>query len=55
MRLTDDYLYIGPKHEAETVLRQLFTCASESSFEFNESKVKGNFQSRFISKISTDR
>lgn len=27
MRLTDDYLYIGPKHEAEVVLRQLFICA----------------------------
>jgi hypothetical protein len=49
MRLTDDYLYIGPRHEADKVIYRLFTCAEESGFEFNEKKAKGNFPSKYIS------
>jgi hypothetical protein len=35
MRLTDDYLYIGPEAEAVNVLTSLLECARQNNFVFN--------------------
>ena len=44
MRLTDDYFYIGPEHEASKVLDMLLHCAEKNGFKFSEDKVSKNFE-----------
>lgn len=48
MRLTDDYLYIGPEIQARKVLHGLLQCAKNAEFEFNQDKATGNFKSPHI-------
>lgn len=43
MRLTDDYVYIGPEEEAKHVLRSLLLMAERNHFKFSESKISKNF------------
>ena len=43
MRLTDDYLYIGPEDEAVAVLDGLIRCAEDYKFKFSEDKIAKNF------------
>jgi hypothetical protein len=43
MRLTDDYLYIGPEAEAVSVLDNLIKCSEKYGFKFSEEKISKNF------------
>lgn len=52
MRLTDDYLYIGPEKEAVNVLNGLLECASRHKFVFNAEKMTKNFPHPKIESIT---
>lgn len=52
MRLTDDYIYIGPENEAKQVLDSLIKCSHENGFMFNSDKITANFQHKLIKKIA---
>ena len=50
MRLTDDYIYIGPEEEAKRVLGQLFGMADAYGFKFNADKINATFDHPLIKK-----
>lgn len=54
MRLTDDYIYIGPEEEARDVLTSLLKCASKNNFVFNSDKISKNFVYEGIENIKNE-
>jgi hypothetical protein len=52
MRLTDDYLYIGPEKEAVEVLDSLLKCSDIYGFKFSEDKISKNFEHSVLTQIS---
>ena len=54
MRLTDDYVYIGPEEEAVKVLTGLLECADTHRFIFNAEKINKNFYHPKLDKITDE-
>lgn len=52
MRLTDDYIYIGPEQEGVNVLTSLLECARKNNFVFNSDKIAKNFHHPLVENIT---